>query len=256
MTCPDVSNNSDLTAGKPRGSAVLKTLIDSINSTIQMDLVDPACDIEKQSSILTATGIWLDHIGERLIYPRPLIAASDFLWFGFDGNGFGFDQANFTPGGTNKVGIDDESYRALLIVRGGQLLTDCSIPSLDAILKGAFGNGHYIDNGDMTVDVIIDNSLDDIIIITTVESGLITKPAGVKIRNILVSDLAGNFGFDGNGVGFDQAVFVRTYQDLLDHVSTLCDPPIGYSRLTSDGGDITSGGSIVTSDGCPLYAIG
>jgi len=221
MTCPDVSNNSDLAAGKPRGSAVLKTLIDSINSVIQTDLVQPACDIEKQSSILTATGIWLDHIGERLKYPRLLIAASDFLWFGFDEVGFSFDQATFTPGGDNKVGIDDESYRALLIIRGSQLLTDCSIPSLDATIQGAFGNGHYIDNGDMTVDVILDNSLSDIIIIAIVESGLVTKPAGVRLRNFLIADIAGNFGFDGNGVGFDQAVFVRTYQDLLDYISTL-----------------------------------
>lgn len=220
MTCPDVTNNSDLLEGKPRGSVTLKTLIDSINSIIQTNLIDPACDIEKQSSILTATGIWLDYIGERLKYPRPLIAADNFLWFGFDGNGFGFDQANFTPGGTNKAGIDDESYRALLIVRGGQLLTDCSIPSLNATLQGAFGSGHYIDNGDMTVDVILDNSLDDTIIIAVVESGLITKPAGVKIRNILIADLSGNFGFDGNGVGFDQAVFIRTYEDVLEGSTT------------------------------------
>lgn len=216
MTCPDVTNNSDLLEGKPRGSTILKNLIDSINSIIQTNLIDPSCDIEKQSSILTATGIWLDYIGERLKYPRPLVAPAEFLWFGFDGNGFGFDQANFTPGGTNKVGIDDESYRALLIVRGGQLLTDCSIPSLNATLQGAFGSGHYIDNGDMTVDVILDNSLDDAIIIAVVESGLITKPAGVRIRNILVADLAGNFGFDGNGVGFDQAVLIRTYEDVLE----------------------------------------
>ena len=215
MTCPDITNNSDLLEGKPRGSTTLKTLIDSINSIIQTNLIDPSCDIEKQSSILTATGIWLDYIGERLKFPRPLIAPDDFLWFGFDGNGFGFDQANFTPGGTNKVGIDDDSYRALLIVRGGQLLTDCSLPSLDATLQGAFESGHYIDNGDMTMDVIIDDTQSDVIIQALVDSGLVTKPAGVRLSVFLIAHVAGTFGFDGNGTGFDQGLFVRTLDDLI-----------------------------------------
>jgi len=215
MTCPNITNNSDLLEGKPRGSTTLRTLIDSINSIIQTNLIRPACDIEKQSSILTATGIWLDYIGDRLKYPRPLIAPDDFLWFGFDGNGFGFDQVNFTPGGTNKVGIDDESYRALLIVRGGQLITDCSIPSLDNTLQGAFENGHYIDNGDMTMDVIVDDTQPDIIIQALVDSGLVTKPAGVRLSVFFIAHSSGTFGFDGNGIGFDQGLFVRTLDDLI-----------------------------------------
>lgn len=215
MTCPDVTNNSDLLEGKPRGSVTLKTLIDLINAIIQEHLIDPSCDIETQSSILTAPGVWLDYIGNKLKYPRPMIAEDDFsTWFGFDGNGVGFDQNIFTPGGPDKIGIDDESYRALLIVRGGQLLTDCSIPSLDATIQGAFGTGNYIDNGDMTLDVILDSTQQDTIIAALVESGLITKPAGVRINNILISHLEGTFGFDGNGLGFDQALFVRTIDDI------------------------------------------
>lgn len=216
MTCPDVTGNSELLEGKPRGSAVLKDLTDRINAIIQADLIDGACGIEKQSSILTATGIWLDYIGERLIFPRPRIAPENFEWFGFDGNGFGFDQANFVPGSTGgKVGIDDESYRALLIARGAQLITDCSLPSLDATLQGAFETGHYIDNGDMTMDVIIDDTQTDIIIKSLVDSGLVTKPAGVRLRRFFIAHVSGTFGFDGNGVGFDQGLFVRTADDLL-----------------------------------------
>lgn len=215
MTCPDVSNNSVLLEGKPRGSVALKVLIDSINSIIQTNLIDPACDIEKQSSILTATGIWLDYIGYRLTYPRPLIAPDAFIWFGFDGNGLGFDQANFTPGGTNKVGIDDESYRSLLILRGGQLITDCSIPSLNSTLIAALGSGSYIDHGDMSMDIIISgDEQTDITIIAVVESGLLSKPAGVRLNNIFISHGTQTFGFDGNGVGFDQGLFVRPYSEL------------------------------------------
>ena len=126
----DITGNSDLIEGKPRGSLTLKNLIDSINNIIQDDLMTPADDLEKQSSILTATGIWLDYIGSKLSYPRPLVAPDDVIWFGFDGNGLGFDQSPFNPGESGKVGIDAEAYRALLIVRAGQLITDCSIPSL------------------------------------------------------------------------------------------------------------------------------
>ena len=214
MSCPNVIENSKLLEGKPRESVTLKTLVDAINSIIQEDLINASCEIEEQSSILTAEGIWLDYIGYRLTYPRPLIAPDDFLWFGFDGNGYGFDQANFTPGTDSKVGIADEAYRSLLIVRGGQLLTDCSLPSLDATIQGAFEDGHYIDNGDMTMDVIIDTSLSDITIKAFVDSGLVTKPAGVRIRTFLIENAAGTFGFDGNGLGFDQASFVRTIDDL------------------------------------------
>lgn len=210
----DIAGNSNLLEGKPRESLTLKTLIDSINQIIQDELVDTSDNIEEQSSILTAAGVWLDYIGERLSFPRPLIAADAYNWFGFDGNGYGFDQANFTPGGTNKVGIDDDAYRALLIVRGGQLITDGSLPSLDATLDGAFDTGHYIDNGDMTMNVIIDSTQPDIIIAALIESGLITKPAGVKLEDILISHGENTFGFDGNGVGFDQGLFIRTVDDL------------------------------------------
>lgn len=243
MTCPDVLDNSDFLEGKPRGSVTLKTLIDSINSVIQTDLVQPACDIEKQSSILTATGIWLDYIGERLKYPRLRLAEDDStLWFGFDGHGFGFDQQVFSPGVDTTVGINDESYRGLLIVRGGQLLTDCSIPSLDATIQGAFGSGHYIDNGDMTLDIMLDDSQPDVIIIAVVDSGLITKPAGVRINNIYVSHGAYTFGFDGNGVGFDQGLFVRKYEDLLNEGTS-------FTYLVDDDGKFltdTAGNFLIT----------
>lgn len=210
----DITDNGDLIEGKPRESVTLRSIIDSINNIIQDDLIDAADDIEKQSSILTATGIWLDHIGKRLIYPRPKIAISEAIWFAFDDVGVGFDQAPFGPDGDIAVGIADESYRGLLIIRGGQLLTDGSIPSMTASIQGAFSSGNYIDNGDMTLDVILDSTLSDAVIVAIVNSGIITKPAGVRIRDTYIKDADGAFGFDGNGVGFDQGTFIRTFAEL------------------------------------------
>ena len=210
----NILSNSGFIEGKPRGSVVLKDLVDRINGIIQTELIDSADAIEAQSSILTATGIWLDYIGERLLYPRPGVAPEDFLWFGFDGHGLGFDQASFTPVGVDpKVPISDEIYRALLIIRGSQVITNCSIPSMDLIIQTAFGNGYYIDYGDMTLDVILDNTQSDIMIIALIDSGLLPKPAGVRIKNISIEWREGTFGFDGNGVGFDQGLFIRIYDD-------------------------------------------
>lgn len=214
----DITENGSLLEGKPRESVTLREVVDSINSIIQTDLIDPVEDIEKQSSVLTATGIWLDYIGARLKYPRPKVVIADVLWFGFDGVGFGFDQAPFKPDVqdiTEAVGIDDDAYRVLLIVRGGQLLTDCSVPSMDKTLQGAFGTGHYIDNGNMSIDVILDNSVSDMVLAAIGGSGIITKPAGVLINEIYILNNDGTFGFDGNGVGFDQGTFVRTWAELL-----------------------------------------
>lgn len=215
MTCADVTSNSDLLEGKPRESTILKSLVDGINQIIQDDLVDGACAVENQTSILAATGIFLDRIGERVQLARPKIATADFRWFGFDGVGDRFDQANFVPGDTDPTGIDDESYRALLIVRGSQLLTDCSIQSMTAIAQAAFGDSsNYIDNGDMSLDVIIGEDLADVIITQLADAGLITKPAGVRINSVQISGDGEVFGFDGNGFGFDQKNFIRLLEYL------------------------------------------
>lgn len=214
----DIADNSTLLEGKPRQSFTLRDIVERINSIIQTDLIDPVDDLEKQLSILTATGIWLDYIGNKILYPRPQVVVDDTIWFGFDGAGMGFDQAPFTPTGDDTAGIDDESYRVLLIIRGGQLLTDGSIPSMSAIVDAAFGEGKYIDNGNMSIDVIIDNSQPDITIDAIVKSGLITKPAGVRINNILIKHISGTFGFDGAGLGFDQAPFIRTFEELQQGV--------------------------------------
>lgn len=210
-----ITDNSTLLEGKPRQSFILRDIVERINSIIQTELIDPVDDLEKQISILTATGIWLDYIGNKILYPRPQVVVEDVIWFGFDEAGFGFDQSPFAPTGADTVGIDDESYRMLLVIRGAQLLTDGSIPSMSAIVDAAFGEGKYIDNGNMSIDVVIDDSLSDIIIAAIVKSGLITKPAGVRINQISIKHTSGTFGFDGVGPGFDQAPFIRTFEDLL-----------------------------------------
>lgn len=181
----DITNNSQYITGKPRESVTLKSIIDGINDLIQSELINFAEDTEKQISILTATGVWLDWIGARLNFPRPTLAQDDFEVFGFDGHGVGFDQAPFWDGSDYGIGVTDETYRKFLIARGGQLLTDGSIASMTAVLVAAFGDGnYYVDNGDMTLDVIIDPDMDDVVMGIVQTTDLLTKPAGVRFRLI------------------------------------------------------------------------
>ena len=181
----DITNNSQYLTGKPRESVELKASVDGINDLIQSELIDFAEDTEKQVSILTATGIWLDHIGAKLNFLRPFLAQDAFDVFGFDGHGVGFDQAPFSDGLELGIYLADKAYKNLLIARGGQLYTDCTIASMTAVLVAAFGEGnYYIDNGDMTIDVIAAVDIDDITIEFMKTTNLLTKPAGVGFRLI------------------------------------------------------------------------
>lgn len=190
-------------------SPVILGIAQRINEIIQTELIDSANTLEQYVSVLNARGEWLDRIGERFDIPRPALRDDQFLRFGFDDAGVGFDQAIFGPERGGGTPIADETYRRLILARGGQLLTDASGPSLDQILETAFGSGHYIDHQDLTVTVRIDGDFRTDELDLIIGTGLVTKPAGVRIREIIIVPSDGAFGFDDNGVGFDQAPFAR-----------------------------------------------
>lgn len=205
-----VKDNSDLLIQQYKNSPNLKGLVDAINCLINDELFLPALELSTQASLLTAEGVFLDRIGEKFGILRPFVSVATLEVFGYDANGLGFDQGPFTDEtGNEGVPIADDFYRSLIIARGGQLLTDGSVPSMNNILTAAFGSGHYIDNQNMTMDVRIDGDLDPDIIGIVTSSGLITKPSGVRLINLYNFHDEGGFGFDNNGTGFDQAPFVN-----------------------------------------------
>ncbi len=185
------------------------TIARQIDDIVQRELIDPARRIEEYVSVLEAPGFWLDRIGERFGIPRPSLRDGSYLAFGFDDAGVAFDQAPFEADRTGGTPIADETYRRLILARGGQLLTDGSGPSLDNILDVAFGTGHYIDHQDLSVTVRIDGDFRPDELDLILDTGLLTKPAGVRIRNIIIVPSSNAFGFDDNGVAFDQAPFAR-----------------------------------------------
>lgn len=201
---------SDVLILQYQQSPKLKGLIDAIDDLVVTQLVEPAEQLEENISVLTAKDIWLDRIGERLDMSRPFINDDSFDNFGFDDAGVGFDQGPFGAllvGGD--IGVADDIYRNLILARGAQLITDGSGPSVDEVLQIAFGTGHYIDHQDLTVSIRFDGDFDANDILLILGTGLLTKPAGVRIREIFAVYENNVFGFDANGVGFDQAPFAQ-----------------------------------------------
>ena len=197
-----------------RDNPSLAALIDGVNEVIRDGIILPADVVESQFSVLTAAGVWLDWIGERVGLPRPYVNIGDIDAFGFDDNGVGFDQGPFTSSAQEGgVPVADEAYRMYIIAKGGQLITNGTVPDMDGILAAAFGQGHYIDNMNMTMSVRVALGLTPDLVSVIQQTGLITKPAGVRITVLYDEDpVDGSFGFDDNGVGFDQAPFITVYE--------------------------------------------
>lgn len=214
MACKlDVTQNIDLLVQQYKNSKNLVNLVPGLLSLIQTQLIEPLCQYQWQMNINNAVGFLLDRIGAIFGYARPLIDSGQFVYFGFDGNGFGFDIATFVPdGGTAAFKpLGDGFYRTLLKAWIGGLFTDGSLPSINKVIQLALGasGGHVIDNGDMTATVYL-YSVDINLLYTIAKTNVIPRPAGVAYTYNLA---AGNvFGFDGNGVGFDQAPFITVIQ--------------------------------------------
>lgn len=203
----DVTLNSKKLILQDRGTNI-QELLDGINAIIQEFLIEPTLELEAQNNVDTATSVFLDHIGTRIKLQRPGVPSETVESFGFDDNGVSFDQGNF---GTSAEldPVADVIFRRYLKARGGQLLTDGTIGHMSSVIQQAFEAGHYIDNQDMTMDVRIDIPLEPWEIDLMIETGLITKPAGVRIRYIYNTDSGSGFGFDDNGDNFDQSGFAQ-----------------------------------------------
>lgn len=210
MACKlDVTTNIALVIEQYKNTIRLMKLIGGLLSLVQNELVLPLCKYQSQLNINNAVGFLLDRIGAIFGYARPFVDSGDFVYFGFDGNGLGFDQAVFVPDGGSAafIQIGDDPYRTLLKAWIGGLFTDGTVPSINKVIQLALGQqgGHVIDNGDMTATVYLYNK-DINLLYMIARTNVIPRPAGVAYTyNLAVGDV---FGFDGNGVGFDQAPFI------------------------------------------------
>ena len=161
MPTADVMTYRHLLITQYRGSVRLRALIDGALDIVQREILDSLSTLERQLSLDTAEGVWLDYIGLRLGLSRPSQLPEGTQFFGFgsyatDNTGTrqrvpdplrtGFDDAPF--GGLRVIEIlipvSDTWYRSLLRGRALVLRSGLSIPEIEAICAAACTGGGWV----------------------------------------------------------------------------------------------------------------
>ena len=129
------------------GSAALHTLAREKLAMLQQEYVVPLARMRRMLNVNLAEGAWLDWLGERVNFPRPLgdWQVGGYPMFGFDGQteATGFGQAPFssvTPYRFYRPALTDDVYRALLRGRGVFLRSHPSFMALEEVLHAVLGS--------------------------------------------------------------------------------------------------------------------
>ncbi|VVE07691.1 DUF2612 domain-containing protein [Pandoraea terrigena] len=198
----------------------LNQLIQSMNGYI-----DPAADLDKFYSMMwdvsTAVGKGLDNWGKivGLENGRLLKIPDGEIYFGFDEAGTAsaqpFDQGTFFNGTvqTQNFYLSDDAFRTLIMVKAIVNITDCSIPSINALLQSLFkgrGRCYVIDGRNMTMRFTFEFYLQPFEVAILTQSGILPRPTGVDFSYIQVP-IPNVFGFAEAGIEsaapFDQGTF-------------------------------------------------
>lgn len=137
-------------------------------------------------NVSTAVGYGLDVWGRIVGVSRVLqVAASTYLGFQQQTEAQTFGHGIFFSGGvlTSNYALTDEAYRQLIYAKALLNITDCSIPSINAILLrlfGSYGNVYVQDNGDMTISYNFPSTLAPVDRSIVFQSGVLPKPVGVS----------------------------------------------------------------------------
>ena len=181
--------------------------ISAIQQQYQSDIIDQYSD---KFDIDTANGVWLDYVGYKLgVLNRPSTPIAE-SYFGFENSGgMGFNQEPFINSSADTIPFTDEEFRAFLKAKAQQLITDCTPESIRDALLLFFDDVTVIDNQDMTTTIIINSSRPLAITLSAIESGIVTKPAAVRMYIQIV--FGNHFGFENSGgTGFNQSPFLYT----------------------------------------------
>ena len=100
----NVSENERLLISQYDQSPRFKQLAQGLLDVIQAELVKPVLDLQKQSNLDTATGIWLDYIGTRLDLQRPQVA------FRPDGDRFKYSEGTKPKAEREGTGFDQAPF--------------------------------------------------------------------------------------------------------------------------------------------------
>ncbi|VVD90421.1 bacteriophage protein [Pandoraea communis] len=198
----------------------LNQLIESMNG-----YVDPTADIDAFFTMMwdvsTAVGKGLDNWGKIVGLPngRLLQIPGTEVYFGFDEAGVAsarpFDNGVFFNGTVpmQNYYLSDDAFRTLIMVKALVNITDCSIPSINALLQSLFkgrGRCYVIDNGNMSMRFTFEFYLQPFEVAILTQSGILPRPTGVDFSYIQVP-VPNVFGFFEAGIEsaapFDQGSF-------------------------------------------------
>lgn len=169
-------------------SPILSGIITAFSAA--MDLTAPFDEFyDNVWNILTAKGWGLDVWGRILGVRRTFQQIPTTRNFGYQeatvANADPFNVSPFYHGPSlaGAFSLDDDTYRALLLAKAAFNITDCAIPSINAIMLSLFpnrGNCYVTDDGNMTMTYTFKFPITAQELAMLAQSGILPKPTGVK----------------------------------------------------------------------------
>ena len=152
---------------------VFRFLLAEILDVIQETLVNPLQGVVGAASLANGSGIWLDYVGTRLDFLRPIVTVTSNLYWGFSAEDLGFDQAGFATAEdtlSDRQPVGDDLYLPALALRAYQLMANNgenssgSLAFMDQMIEYIFPGKtfRYQDNHDMTLTLDLLGELDDV----------------------------------------------------------------------------------------------
>lgn len=201
--------------GQYANSPVITGLIAYFN-----DWIDPGTDIdgflENIWDIETANDYGLDIWGKIVDVSRYLTVTEEPAYLGFnemsvDASGVDasgtpqpFGQAPMYVGATSTstYKLATDAYRKLIMVKAMANITNCTAPSLNALLSYLFsesGRAYVTDTGEMMIRYVFEFTPSAVDLAIMLNSGAVPRPAGVQV-SLMYLDSGGTFGFNGTGL--------------------------------------------------------
>lgn len=167
-------------------SPVLLALCDALSGAIDLgqafaDFFDTVWNVE------TAQGFGLDIWGRITGVRRSLyISSAEYLGFSEASDAKAFGSGVFYGAGalTPNYQLTDDVYRRVILAKAALNITNCSIPSINAILRALFpgyGNVYVRDNADMTMTFVFSAAPSKVDYAIATQSGVLPKPVGVSV---------------------------------------------------------------------------
>ena len=164
-----------------QNSPRIRGIVTDVITTARDEMMTALERVDVMRNVVTAEGIWLDYIGERLGLPRPSTAdpALDRR-FGFATAGEPFDVKPFRGAAANDAlfPLPDVLYRRLVRARLVTVYGDGTFATFVRALGEVDSDATATDNRDMTVSIVTNS--EDLVTLAD-ELGALPRTAGVGL---------------------------------------------------------------------------